>query len=261
MQKIVLPLVGLGVFGITLALLLLFGPGGVSGAADPFLQALERRDFVAAAAQRTRRFQDAVPQQDFERFLSESRIGLFAGGAWSGWRIEDGVGTVEGTVTTATGETIPLRLSMRKEEGQWRIDAIQPLRADAGLDEAARALPTPVQSVGLIRDATMVFARGVVAGDFAGLREAAAPEFKSQFTVADLDAQFKPFVDAGIDLRPLEEVPPNLSAEPSVDADGVLRLVGYYPADGGKVDFDYKYVYRYTGWRLISLQVNVVPDA
>ena len=38
----------------------------------------------------------------------------------------------------------------------------------------------------------------------------------------------------------------------SADASGVY---------GGKVDFDYKFVYRYTGWRLISLQVNVVPDA
>jgi hypothetical protein len=261
MQKIVVSLVGLGVFGVTLAGLLLFGPGGLSGAADPFLQALERRDFVAAAALRTQRFQEAVPQPDFERFLKESRVGQFASGKWSGWKIENGVGSVDGEITTLTGETLPLRVSMRKEDGQWRIDAIQPLRDGVGLDEAARVLPTPVQSVALVRDATMLFAHGVVDRDFSALREAAAPEFKAQFTVADLDAQFKPFVDAGIDLRPLENVPPNFSAEPSVDASGVLRLVGYYPADGGKVDFDYQFVYRYTGWRLISLRVNVVPDA
>lgn len=258
MQKIVLPLVGLGAFGITLLVLLLFGPGGVSGAADPLLDALARRDFVAAAAQRSRAFQEAVPQEDFERFLSESGVGRYASGRWSGWQIEDGVGTVEGSITTATGESLPLRLRFLKEDGQWRIDAIQPLREAEG--EAARVLPTPVQSVGLVRDATVLFARGVAAGDFAVLRDAAAPEFQAQFTAADLGAQFRPFVDAGIDLRPLEGVPPNLSAEPSVDGAGVLRLVGYYPADGGKVDFDYKYVYRFTGWRLISLQVNVVPD-
>ncbi len=110
MQKIVLALVGGGVFAITLAVLLLFGPGGVSGAADPFLKALERRDFVAAAAQRTRRFQEAVPQEDFERFLSESKVGAYAGGSWSGWQIENGIGRVEGSARTATGETLPLRL-------------------------------------------------------------------------------------------------------------------------------------------------------
>lgn len=260
MQKIVLALVGVGVFAITLAVLLLFGPGGVSGAADPFLQALERRDFVAAAAQRTQRFQEAVPQDDFERFLSESKVGMYASGSWSGWQIEDGVGRVDGSITTATGEVLPLRLSFAKEEGAWKIDAIQPLRDGVGLEESALVQPTPVQAVALVRDATAVFAEGVVARDFSALRDAAAPEFRAQFSVADLDAQFKPFVDAGIDLRPLAGTPPNLSAEPSVDEAGVLRLVGYYPADGGKVDFDYKYVYRYTGWRLVSLQVNVVPD-
>lgn len=260
MQKIVLGLVGVGVFAITLAVLLLFGPGGVSGAADPFLQALERRDFVAAAAQRTKRFQEAVPQDAFERFLRESKVGMYASGSWSGWQIEDGVGTVEGSITTATGQALPLRLSFVKEDGQWRIDAIQPLREGAALDERERVTPTPIEAVTLVRDATMLFAQGVVARDFSALRDAAAPEFRAQFSVADLDAQFKPFIDAGIDLRPLEATPPNLGAEPSVDDSGVLRLVGYFPAEGGKVDFDYKLVYRYTGWRLISLQVNVVPD-
>ena len=257
MHKIVVPLVGLLVFGLTLAGLLLFGPGGVSGAAQPFLEALARRDFVAAAAQRTQRFQQAVPQDDFERFLSESKLGLFASGSWSGWTIENGVGTVDGEINTATGERLPLRLSMIKEGGQWQIDAIQPLDPAGG---DAAAMPTPIAAVGLIRDSTGLFARGAVAADFSELHAAAAPELQAQFSAADLAAQFKPFVDNRIDLRPLEQVSPNLSAQPSVDADGVLRLVGYYPADGGKVDFDYKYVYRFTGWRLISIQVNVVPD-
>jgi hypothetical protein len=257
MQKIVLPLVGLAAFGITLALLLLFGPGGVGGAADPLLQALERRDFVAAAAQRTRRFQEAVPQQDFERFLSESRVGLFASGRWSGWQIENGVGTVEGEVTTATGEKIPLRLSMLKEDGQWRIDAIQPLRAGAGLDEAARVQPTPIEAVTLVRDITMQFAHGVATRDFTKMHIATAPEFKETASVSDLSSQFQGFVDTGVDLRVLEDVPPNLSAEPAVDDAGVLRIVGYYSVDGLKLDFDYKFVYRFTGWRLIGLQMGL----
>jgi hypothetical protein len=257
MHKIVVPLVGLLVFGLTLAGLLLFGPGGVSGAAQPFFEALARRDFVAAAAQRTQRFQQAVPQEEFERFLSQSRVGQYASGSWSGWKIENGVGSVDGEVALATGERLSLRLSMLKEGGDWRIDAIQPLNPDGG-DEAA--LPTPVEAVALIRDSTGAFARGVMAGDFSGLHEAASPELQAKYTAADLGAQFKAFVDNQIDLRSLEEVAPNLTAQPSIDADGALRLVGYYPAEGGKIDFDYKYVYRFTGWRLISIQVNVVPD-
>lgn len=257
MPRIVLPLVGVLVFGLTLAGLLLFGPGGVSGGAQPFLEALAQRDFVAAAAQRSQRFQQAVPQDEFERFLSESKLGLFASGSWSGWTIENGVGTVDGEINTATGERLPLRLSMIREGGQWRIDAIQPLGPAAG---DAAVLPTPIAAVGLIRDATGLFARGVMDADFSELHAAAAPELQAQFSAADLAAQFKPFVDNRIDLRPLEQVSPNLSAQPSVDADGVLRLVGYYPAEGAKVDFDYRYVYRYTGWRLISIQVDVAPD-
>jgi hypothetical protein len=255
MHKIVLALVGVGVFAITLVVLLLFGPGGVSGAADPFLQALERRDFVAAAAQRTQRFQEAVPHDAFERFLKDSKVGMYAGGSWSGWQIQDGVGTVDGSITTATGEVLPLRLSFLKEDGGWKVDAIQPLRE--GADDAARTTPTPIQAVALVRDATLLFAQGVAARDFTALREASAPEFQATATVADLDAQFQGFVDAGIDLRALEGVPPNLSADPGVDGNGVLRLVGYYAADGLKLDFDYKFVYRYTGWRLIGMQMNL----
>ncbi len=260
MQKIVLPIVGLLTFGLTLAILFLFGPGGVSGAAQPFLDALAKRDFVAAANMRSTRFRDAVSQDAFERFLGESRIGMYASGSWSGWKIENGVGTVDGEFRTATGETRPLRLSMIKEDGEWRIDAIQPLRPDTDRDTPAAVLPTPIEAVILIRDATAQFARGVNAGDFTELRDAAAPELKAQYSVAELDAQFKAFVDNRINLLPLEEVAPNLSAEPAVDPDGVLRVVGYYPVAGGRVEFDYKFVYRYVGWRLISINVNVVPD-
>lgn len=261
MQKIVLPIVGLLTFGLTLAILFLFGPGGVSGAAQPFLDALAKRDFVAAANLRTTRFRDAVSQDAFERFLAESKIGMYAGGSWSGWKIENGVGTVDGEFRTATGEIRPLRLNMFKEDGQWRIDAIQVLRADVDRDSPAAVLPTPIEAVALIRDATGLFARGVSAGDFTELRNASSPELKAQFSVAELDAQFQAFVDNRINLLPLDEVAPNLSAEPAVDPDGVLRVVGYYPVAGGRVEFDYKFVYRYVGWRLISINVNVVPDA
>jgi hypothetical protein len=261
MQKIVLPIVGLVTFGLTLAILFLFGPGGVSGAAQPFLDALAKRDFVAAANTRSARFRDAVSQDAFERFLAESKIGMYTSGSWSGWKIENGVGTVDGEFRTATGETRPLRLSLLEEEGVWRIDSIQPLRADADRDTPEAVLPTPIEAVTLIRDATGLFARGVVAGDFTELRDASAPELKAQFSVADLDTQFKAFVDNRINLLPLEEVAPNLSAEPAVDSDAIVRLVGYYPVAGGRVEFDYKFVYRYIGWRLISINVNVVPDA
>jgi hypothetical protein len=259
MHKIVLPIVGVVTFGITLALLFLFGPGGVSGGSEPFLDALARRDFVAASALRTQRFRDAVPQSQFERFLSTSKVGQYTSGDWSGWKIENGVGSVDGQFKTSSGETLPLRLVMLKEDGQWRIDAIQPLRAGASSDEAA-VLPSAEDAVALIHASTDIFASGVNAGDFTALRDAAAPELKAQFSVADLDTQFKAFVDNRIDLTPLQSVAPNLSSEPSLDDDGVLRLVGYFPAEGGKVDFDYKYVFRFIGWRLISIQVNVVPD-
>lgn len=257
MQKIVLGVVGVGVFAITLAVLLLFGPGGVSGAADPFLQALERRDFVAAAAQRTKRFQETVPQDAFERFLRESKVGMYASGSWSGWQIQDGVGTVDGSITTATGEVLPVRLSFLKEDGQWRIDAIQRLRDGAALDEAARLQPTPIEAVTIVRDATAQFADGVARRDFTRLHEGAAPEFRSTATVADLNQQFKAFLDAGVDLRILENAPPNLTAEPAVGDDGVLRIVGYYDASGIKLEFDYKFVYRHTAWRLIGLQYSM----
>lgn len=260
MHKIVVPLVGLLVFGLTLAGLMLFGPGGVSGAAEPFFEALARRDFVAAAAQRTQRFQQAVPQEDFERFLSDSKLGLYASGVWSGWQSVNEDGRLDGRITTATGEVLPMRVSFRKEGGEWRVDGVQPLREGAALDEAALVTPSPVQAVALIRDATALFARGVAASDFTELRDAAAPEFRETASVADLGAQFKPFVDAGIDLRTLDGVAPNLTAQPSVDENGILRLVGYYAADGLKLDFDYKFVYRYTDWRLIGLEMSVAAN-
>lgn len=260
MQKIVLPLVGLFAFAITLGMLLLFGKGGVSEGVEPFLKAVAARDFVGASNLRSQRFRDAVTQQEFERFLSESKVGLYASGSWTSWRIENGVGTVEGEITTATGDTRPLRIRMLREGGQWRIDAIQPLRPGVDRDSPEAGLPTPIEAVTLVRDSTSDFARGVLGADFAPLHRRAAPELQSQYTAAQLTSQFQAFIDNRIDLTPLESVPPNLSAEPSIDADGILRLVGYYPAEGGKVDFDYRYVYRYTGWRLISIQVNMVPD-
>ncbi|MDD1609830.1 MAG: hypothetical protein LUO95_04275 [Methylococcaceae bacterium] len=54
----------------------------------------------------------------------------------------------------------------------------------------------------------------------------------------------------------LESVAPVLSAEVNIDENGVILLAGYYPTKPSQVQFEQKYIYAGTAWKLVGFSIE-----
>lgn len=95
--------------------------------ADAFFAAAARGDGASAHALAARPWRE---RSDGARLLAELRdLGLEGAGAgqWSVRRMTEDDATLEGQVATARGTEIAVRLRFEKEDGNWRILAIEPI--------------------------------------------------------------------------------------------------------------------------------------
>jgi hypothetical protein len=107
----------------------------------------------------------------------------------------------------------------------------------------------------LIRNAILGLHQANVAGDYSVLRELAAPDFQQANSPANLSNVFADLRGRDIDLGAVTVVNPSLASEPVVTDQGLMRLVGFFPAGGQRIDFDL--VFQPVGgrWELISIGV------
>jgi hypothetical protein len=109
----------------------------------------------------------------------------------------------------------------------------------------------------LIRNAVLALHQANVAGDYSVLRELAAPDFREANSPANLSNVFADLRGRGIDLGAVTVVNPSLAREPTIDERGLLRLVGFFPADGQRIDFDL--VFQPVGGRFQLISIGVFP--
>jgi hypothetical protein len=135
-----------------------------------------------------------------------------------------------------------------------------PLAATGSPPVAARVQPTPVPSadvlVLLIRNSLLALQQANSAGNYAVLRELAAPEAQQASTPARFSQAFAPLRDAHVDLSAIAVTNPSLSAPPTVGADGVLRLTGFFPTRQGQIDFSLAYRLSHGHWLPIGMTVS-----
>lgn len=114
-------------------------------------------------------------------------------------------------------------------------------------------IPSVEGLVILIRNAVVALQQANESGNYSVLREIAAPEFRSANTPADLSDIFTALRERGVDLAEVTVVNPRLRVDPVVDAEGLLRLSGFYPAGAVQVDFDLLFKADEGRWRLFGI--------
>lgn len=80
-------------------------------------------------------------------------------------------------------------------------------------------------------------------------------------TPAQLGDNFRAFRDAKIDIGAIALVTPRWKEAPSLDKQGVLRLVGYMPTQPMQVAFNLQYQRENDRWRLSAIAVGLEPAA
>ena len=251
----------LGVIGVIAACggLAWFGFGmykDTTKAADEFLTKLGNGDIKGAYDSGSTTLRQ---QQTLEKFTaSVKELGLtdYQSATWTSFNINNDQGSVAGTMTTKAGGSVPLKVSLIKESGTWRVSGVT-LTAKAGVHvEEPKPMPTDDQLKEMAKTSLLDFNKSVKSKDFATFYATLSELWKGQTSPEKLKEAFKAFVDKHIDISSIAKSSPVFDQKPEINKDGVLVLDGYYPTKPIKVRFNLKYTYEHPNWKLIGIHVQ-----
>jgi hypothetical protein len=128
------------------------------------------------------------------------------------------------------------------------------------LHGATPALPPSKELKALVFDSLFAFNKAVQDKSFATFHEERlSSAFRKQYSVEKFTSTFQVFLDKGYDISNIAKSDPVFDAPPAIDSDGVLVLKGHYPTKPNKVSFKLSYVYESSAWKILSINVQVVP--
>jgi len=229
---------------------------GIADTTNAFFLALKAGDMEKVHGYLAEDFRASTSDAELRRFVERSALANYESATWSSRSIENNSrGELSGTVHTANGGSIPMTVSLVKENGEWKIIALR--KPDAGiLQDDERSQPNPADQSRLVRETTGRFADAVVSQDFTQFRQASASLWQRQITAERLADAFKGFSAAGIDLRSLGTVDPTVGSA-GFDAEGAFAIEGTYPFDGKTFSYKYRYLYEGTDWKLVGINANL----
>jgi hypothetical protein len=109
-------------------------------------------------------------------------------------------------------------------------DANGPAKKQETAATPANKLPVNLsQALHLIRATLLTLNEANRAGNYSVLRDLAAPAFQAKNSPADLALTFADLRNGHFDLFAAAVLAPTLAAPPHLDANGMLRLTGYFP--------------------------------
>lgn len=221
----------------------------------------------------------ALQAQQSEAQFAESmkRLGLteHQSALWTNRQIKNNQATLEGSVTTRTGSTIPLTVQLVKEGDAWKVLSIQGPQVGAAVQAppipAPVPMPMPMPADGaknkpdllprelmarMTKETLLEFNKAVQSGDFGPFHRSTAKQWQEETTPEKIKEVFKDFVTQKIDIGGIEKVEPVLDPA-KIDDKGFLVLSGHYPVMPNRVKFELKYLSEGDAWKLIGINVQV----
>ncbi|WP_375465594.1 hypothetical protein [uncultured Methylobacterium sp.] len=109
----------------------------------------------------------------------------------------------------------------------------------------------------LIRGTLLALHQGNETGNYTVLRDLAAPGFRDANTAARLAEIFASQRASKLDLSGVSVLDPQLTVLPQIEANGLLRMAGFFPSVPSQVNFELLYAPVDGRWRVFGLSVNV----
>ncbi|MFH2056491.1 MAG: hypothetical protein ABIJ61_11070 [bacterium] len=257
MRKLVTLLLG----GAMLLSIIIAGCGlqsGLTEVADKFFQAVAANDYEAAYALVSSGFRRSATVEKMRDFLESRGLDEYASANWSSWEITTEQGTLEGTITTTDGSSIPVTVILVKSGEDWRIHYIDAGAAGVSDEESAEiTMPEDDALKVLATESVLELAAAINAKDFTDFYNYTAELWQAQSEPQELQGYFQEFVDEGIDMTYIKDMEPVFSEPPAIDEDDVLHLKGYFTSQPSMTYFELDYLYEHPSWRLIGINVEV----
>ena len=121
-------------------------------------------------------------------------------------------------------------------------------------------LPKDKELKALAFDSLFAFNKAVQQKSFARFyEERLSSQFRKQFSLEKFAATFQQFIVKGYDISNIAKSEPVFDSPPAFDSDGFLVLQGHYDTRPNRVTFKLTYVYESSAWKLVGIDVHVVP--
>lgn len=128
------------------------------------------------------------------------------------------------------------------------------LRAEAQKVPPERELKT------MVRDSLLAFNEAVQEKNFAGFhKHELATIFRDQMPLEKFSTVFKEFLEKGYDISNIAKSEPVFDEPAKIDDNGVLAISGSYPTKPNKVIFKLKYLQEKSAWKMVGINVQVLP--
>jgi hypothetical protein len=128
------------------------------------------------------------------------------------------------------------------------------LRADA------QKVPPDTELKTMVRDSLLAFNEAVQDKNFAGFhKHELATIFRDQMPLEKFSTVFREFLEKGYDISNIAKSEPVFEEPAKIDNNGVLALSGSYPTKPNKVIFKLKYLQEKSAWKMVGINVQVLP--
>jgi hypothetical protein len=258
MKKGCLIAIGAVVGAVVLIVALVFGlTSGVVKGADEFLALLGGGRMAEAYQSASPSLRAQQSQEVFDKTVKDLGLTDFASASWSNREMNNDRGHVEGTVTTKSHGSIPLRIDLMKEGGNWKVYSLSAPKAGASVAGGSRAVPPEAELKTLALESLLAFNKAVQAKSFAEFHQGISILWQKQVTPEKLTEIFRAFIEQEIDIATVRNMTPAFEPPPSIDSNGVLVVSGSYPTEPSKLKFTLKYVDENSAWKLVGINVNI----
>ncbi len=132
-----------------------------------------------------------------------------------------------------------------------------PPRSNTQKDAAPQKLPVDLsQALYLIRSTLLTLNDANRSGNYTVLRDLAAPAFQARNSAADLALNFVDLRQRRFDLFAAALMAPTMTAQPQLDANGMLRLTGFFPTQPLQINFDLLFQNVEGRWLLFGISIG-----
>lgn len=226
--------------------------------AESFFKAVKEGDYDKASTFLSEEFKANTNTEQLKAFMEKSAMSNFESASWNSRKVENGVATLEGKITTADGGIIPVTMKFVKENEKWMILSLS--REEAGVDmeeeEKTAAIPPDYILEDIVTHSVEKFATAVKFEDFTDFHNSISETWQEQITPEELKKIFNDFIVKKVDIRAVDEVKPKFTRETYIDKDGLMRVQGYFPTHPKVVNFKLTYIFEEEFWKLFGIEIN-----
>ncbi len=252
---------GFAVLGAVIIAVVFWFTGGAVDATEEFLALIAQEKIEEAYQSTATGFRSQQDQASFAATVKGIGLTRYVSASWANRQIQNDRATLEGSVTTADGGTIPLTIELVSEAEQWRVLSLTTPMAGAAIadgDNRKPVVPDDNAVRQLVNQTMRSFGQALERNDFAPFYATISDRWKGQISGEGLSRAFQPLVDQKTSFANIQTVDPTFGARPSIDQNGLLVTSGSYATEPHRAKFELSYIYEAPAWKLFG--IHVVPE-